>query len=188
MHGGVGGRGCKVPSYPDSLNNLCGDKIVLSWQDTGNRIQQDWACFAPNPPKDLILKRSGNLLAQTQIHDNGPHGCPPRFEAIPHDAIENTLKYFDVRNPNAANNLTRSEWAKLTWTKVDANNRQEAAELCLAGWMRHDEDDCEFGSEEYIVYVRDEVGHIFKCDVRMTKTVIYQCLLDKPITVCFSNE
>lgn len=164
------------------LNNLCGDKIVLSWQDTGNQIQQDWACFAPNPPKDLILKRSGNLLAQTQIHDNGPRGCPPRFEAIPHDAIENTLKHFDVRNPNAANNLTRSEWAKLTWTKVDANNRQEAAELCLAGWMREDEDDCEFGSEEYIVYVRDEVGHIFKCDVRMTKTVIYQCLLDKPIT------
>jgi len=44
------------------LNNRCGDKIVLSWQDTADRIHQDWACYAPNPPEDLILKRSGNLL------------------------------------------------------------------------------------------------------------------------------
>jgi hypothetical protein len=45
------------------LNNRCGDKLVLSWQDASDQIHQDWACFAPNPPKDLILKRSGNLLA-----------------------------------------------------------------------------------------------------------------------------
>ncbi|HEU0176984.1 MAG TPA: hypothetical protein VFV58_22200 [Blastocatellia bacterium] len=45
------------------LNNRCGDKIVLSWQDASDHIHQDWACYAPNPPQDLILKRSGNLLA-----------------------------------------------------------------------------------------------------------------------------
>jgi hypothetical protein len=45
------------------LSNRCGDKIVLSWQDTADQIHQDWACYAPNPPEDLILKRSGNLLA-----------------------------------------------------------------------------------------------------------------------------
>ena len=45
------------------LNNRCGDKIVLSWQDAVNQICQDWACYAPYPPEDLILKRSGNLLA-----------------------------------------------------------------------------------------------------------------------------
>ncbi len=45
------------------LNNRCGDKIVMSWQDGASQICQDWACYAPNPPADLILKRSGNLLA-----------------------------------------------------------------------------------------------------------------------------
>jgi len=45
------------------LNNRCGDKIVLSWQDSADQIHQDWVCYAPNPPEDLILKRSGNLLA-----------------------------------------------------------------------------------------------------------------------------
>jgi hypothetical protein len=45
------------------LNSRCGDKIVLSWQDAVDHIYQDWACYAPNPPEDLILKRSGNLLA-----------------------------------------------------------------------------------------------------------------------------
>jgi hypothetical protein len=44
------------------LNNRCGDKIVLSWQDSTDQICQDWACYAPNPPENLILKRSGNLL------------------------------------------------------------------------------------------------------------------------------
>ncbi len=44
------------------LNNRCGDKIVLSWQDAVNQICQDWVCYAPYPPEDLILKRSGNLL------------------------------------------------------------------------------------------------------------------------------
>src|SRR5262249_51714184 len=45
------------------LNNRCGDKIVLSWQDPADQVHQDWACYGPNPPEDLILKRSGNLLA-----------------------------------------------------------------------------------------------------------------------------
>lgn len=45
------------------LNNRCGDKIVLSWQDAVDQICQDWACYSPYPPEDLILKRSGNLLA-----------------------------------------------------------------------------------------------------------------------------
>jgi len=45
------------------LNNRCGDKIILTWQDMVDQICQDWACYAPNPPEDLILKRSGNLLA-----------------------------------------------------------------------------------------------------------------------------
>lgn len=49
------------------LNNRCGDKLVLSWQDAGDHIHQDWACFAPNPPRDLILKRSGNLLAGAAV-------------------------------------------------------------------------------------------------------------------------
>ncbi len=49
------------------LNNRCGDKIVLSWQDADERIKQDWACYAPNPPEGLILKRHGNLLAATGI-------------------------------------------------------------------------------------------------------------------------
>jgi hypothetical protein len=49
------------------LNNLCGDKLVLSWQDEADQIHQDWACFAPNPPQDLILKRSGNLLAGAAV-------------------------------------------------------------------------------------------------------------------------
>ena len=49
------------------LNNLCGDKLVLSWQDASDQIHQDWTCFAPNPPKDLILKRSGNLLAGAAV-------------------------------------------------------------------------------------------------------------------------
>ncbi len=47
------------------LNNRCGDKIVLSWQGTDDQIHQDWACFAPEPAENMILKRSGNLLAQT---------------------------------------------------------------------------------------------------------------------------
>ena len=45
------------------LNNRCGDKIILTWQDAVERECQDWACYAPYPPEDLILKRSGNLLA-----------------------------------------------------------------------------------------------------------------------------
>jgi len=50
-----------------NLNNHCGDKIVLSWQDSADQIHQDWACYAPNPPEDLILKRSGNLLAGAMV-------------------------------------------------------------------------------------------------------------------------
>ena len=50
-----------------NLNNRCGDKIVLSWQDSADQIHQDWACYAPNPPEDLILKRSGNLLAGARV-------------------------------------------------------------------------------------------------------------------------
>jgi hypothetical protein len=50
-----------------TLNNRCGDKLVLSWQDAADQIHQDWACFAPNPPRDLILKRSGNLLAGASV-------------------------------------------------------------------------------------------------------------------------
>jgi len=45
------------------LNNRCGDKIILTWRDAVERVCQDWACYAPYPPEDLILKRSGNLLA-----------------------------------------------------------------------------------------------------------------------------
>jgi hypothetical protein len=45
------------------LNIYCGDKIVLSWEDAVDQLRQDWACYAPNPPENLILKRSGNLLA-----------------------------------------------------------------------------------------------------------------------------
>ncbi|HEY7184359.1 MAG TPA: hypothetical protein VIC84_23185 [Blastocatellia bacterium] len=52
-----------VESEAFILNNLCGDKIVLSWQDASDQIHQDWACYAPNPPQNLILRRSGNLLA-----------------------------------------------------------------------------------------------------------------------------
>ncbi|HEX5082178.1 MAG TPA: hypothetical protein VFY40_09035, partial [Blastocatellia bacterium] len=50
-----------------TLNNRCGDKLVLSWQDAADQIHQDWACFAPNPPRDLILKRTGNLLAGASV-------------------------------------------------------------------------------------------------------------------------
>jgi hypothetical protein len=49
------------------LNNPCGDKIVLSWQDAVDQIHQDWACYAPSPPEGLILKRSGNLLASAMV-------------------------------------------------------------------------------------------------------------------------
>jgi hypothetical protein len=49
------------------LNNRCGDKIVLSWQDEVDQIHQDWASYAPNPPEDLILRRSGNLLAGARV-------------------------------------------------------------------------------------------------------------------------
>jgi hypothetical protein len=49
------------------LNNHCGDKIVLSWQDSADQIHQDWVCYTPNPPEDLILKRSGNLLAGAMV-------------------------------------------------------------------------------------------------------------------------
>ncbi len=45
------------------LNNRCGDKIILTWRDDVEQACQDWACYAPYPPEDLILKRSGNLLA-----------------------------------------------------------------------------------------------------------------------------
>jgi hypothetical protein len=45
------------------LNNRCGDKITVTWRDAADRGCQDWAAYAPNPPEDLILKRSGNLLA-----------------------------------------------------------------------------------------------------------------------------
>lgn len=45
------------------LNLLCGDKIIVTWRDSFDSGYQDWAAYAPNPPEDLILKRSGNLLA-----------------------------------------------------------------------------------------------------------------------------
>lgn len=49
------------------LNNHCGDKIVLSWRDAVDQIHQDWACYAPDPPASMILKRSGNLLAGAMV-------------------------------------------------------------------------------------------------------------------------
>ena len=52
------------------LNNRCGDKIVLSWQDAVDQVHQDWACYSPNPPVDLILKRSGNLLAGAMVGED----------------------------------------------------------------------------------------------------------------------
>jgi hypothetical protein len=45
------------------LNNVCGDKVILTWRDATDQVCQDWACYAPHPPEGLLLKRSGNLLA-----------------------------------------------------------------------------------------------------------------------------
>jgi hypothetical protein len=45
------------------LNIMCGDKIIITWRDSFDQGQQDWACYAPHPPEDTILKRSGNLLS-----------------------------------------------------------------------------------------------------------------------------
>jgi hypothetical protein len=45
------------------LNILCGDKIIVTWRDAFDQVGHDWAAYAPNPPVDAILKRSGNLLA-----------------------------------------------------------------------------------------------------------------------------
>ncbi len=49
------------------LNNPCGDKIIVTWRDSLDRVCQDWAVYAPNPPVDLVLKRSGNLLMSAGV-------------------------------------------------------------------------------------------------------------------------
>jgi hypothetical protein len=45
------------------LNIRCGDKISVTWRDAFDQSYLDWVCYAPQPPEDVILKRSGNLLA-----------------------------------------------------------------------------------------------------------------------------
>ncbi len=49
------------------LDLMCGDKIIVTWRDSFEHSYNDWACYAPHPPEDVILKRSGNLLAGAGI-------------------------------------------------------------------------------------------------------------------------
>ncbi|MGH9839670.1 MAG: hypothetical protein ACREEM_12890 [Blastocatellia bacterium] len=49
------------------LNNRCGDKMSVTWRDAFDQSFLDWVCYAPHPPEDTILKRSGNLLAGAAV-------------------------------------------------------------------------------------------------------------------------
>jgi hypothetical protein len=49
------------------LNLRCGDKISVTWRDAYDQSFLDWVCYAPHPPEDAILKRSGNLLAGAAV-------------------------------------------------------------------------------------------------------------------------
>lgn len=49
------------------LNNRCGDKMSVSWRDAFDQSFMDWVCYAPHPKEDMILKRSGNLLAGAAV-------------------------------------------------------------------------------------------------------------------------
>ncbi len=44
------------------LNNRCGDKITIKWQDSQGNWHADSASYAPNPPEGAILTRVGNYL------------------------------------------------------------------------------------------------------------------------------
>jgi hypothetical protein len=46
------------------LNSHCGEVIVLTWHDEDGREYKDVASYAPHPPEDAILMRSGNQLIQ----------------------------------------------------------------------------------------------------------------------------
>ncbi len=45
------------------LHVSCGDKLIVSWRDAFDQSYLDWVCYAPHPPEDIIIKRSGNLLS-----------------------------------------------------------------------------------------------------------------------------
>lgn len=47
------------------LNNGCGEIIVLTWQDEEGREYKDVASYAPHPPEDVILIRSGSQLIRS---------------------------------------------------------------------------------------------------------------------------
>jgi hypothetical protein len=53
------------------LNNQCGEIIVLTWQDEEGREYKDVASYAPHPPVDGILVRSGKQLIQHLAVDEG---------------------------------------------------------------------------------------------------------------------
>lgn len=48
-----------------ALNNRCGDKIIVTWQDSQGRALRDEASYAPKPPEGAILKRVGTQLVAT---------------------------------------------------------------------------------------------------------------------------
>lgn len=62
----IDSRGADWHGYADRdnfvLNNRCGDKIIITWQDSQGRTFRDEASYAPNQPEGVILKRVGNQL------------------------------------------------------------------------------------------------------------------------------
>jgi hypothetical protein len=44
------------------LNNRCGDRIVVTWQNVEGEEFRDEAFYEPNPPVGSVLKRSGSQL------------------------------------------------------------------------------------------------------------------------------
>ncbi len=53
------------------FNIMCGDKIIVTWRNSLDQVHQDWVCYAPHPPEDAVLKRSGNLLCAAGAHFGG---------------------------------------------------------------------------------------------------------------------
>lgn len=86
------------------------------------------------------------------------HRCPPRFECIMRDAVEEIL---GCDEKNEITQMTEDEFEELEWKAVYAGDLDEAAEKFCKRYVDRAADYGDYyGEREFDVYVRDLSGSI----------------------------
>lgn len=126
-------------------------------------------------PKITRCQKCDELI----IPSEDPHICWS-FTVV----LEHELEYLEGWDPTKANPfaaLRQADLAEVEWVELYALTAEKAAEMAVAKWISEDRDALANGS--YTTYVRDEMGHFFRCPVRTGQAITYCCPEAKAVSV-----